>query len=252
MRLGLGVSIPGTSSPVQAAFSPLDLSPVLWLDASDTSTITEVGGAVSQWDDKSGNGNNVTQGTAAAQPTTGTRTLNSLNVLDFDGNDSLNAGNKFDVLTGGLTIMVVAAFDNASGNGGLVSKNITTNNGDYGLIRQGSNDKMTALLRGNSASLAEQSTVFSSTSATIHGYRLRRDTTDGLQLWQNGAFVASQNTSGTTSFTSSNDFFVGVGAATNLNMLDGFIAEIVVVQSGITDTEMADLDEYLRNKWAVY
>ena len=29
----------------------------LWLDASDTSTITQSEGSVSQWDDKSGNGN---------------------------------------------------------------------------------------------------------------------------------------------------------------------------------------------------
>ena len=36
---------------------------ILWLDASDSSTITEVSGAVSQWDDKSGNGNHVSQGT---------------------------------------------------------------------------------------------------------------------------------------------------------------------------------------------
>jgi len=251
MQIGIGLGIPATHGNI-AGFTPLELSPALWLDASDTSTITEVAGAVSQWDDKSGNGNDVTQGTAAAQPTTGTRTQNSLNVLDFDGDDSLNAGNKFNVLTGGLTIMIVAAFDNASGAGGLVSKNQGAGNGDFALVRQSANDKMSALLRSNSPQFAEQSTVFSSTSATIHGYRLRRDTTDGLQVWQNGAFVASENTSGTTSLSSTNNFLIGVGGQTTVNMLDGFIAEIVVVQSGITDTQMADLNEYLRNKWAVY
>lgn len=65
-----------------ADFSPLDLPGLaLWLDASDLSTITESGGAVSQWDDKSGNANHATQGTGAAQLTTGASTLNSLNVL---------------------------------------------------------------------------------------------------------------------------------------------------------------------------
>ena len=33
----------------------------LWLDAKDESTITESGGAVSQWDDKSGNDNHAVQ-----------------------------------------------------------------------------------------------------------------------------------------------------------------------------------------------
>jgi len=110
MRLGLGISIPGTSGLVQAAFSPLDLSPVLWLDASDTSTITEVGGAVSQWDDKSGNGNDVAQGTAAAQPTSGTRTINSLNVLDFDGNDGLRTS-AADIITQPNTVFMVLEHD---------------------------------------------------------------------------------------------------------------------------------------------
>ena len=42
-----------------AAFSPLDLSPAAWFDASDSGSITESGGAVSQWNDKSGVGNHV-------------------------------------------------------------------------------------------------------------------------------------------------------------------------------------------------
>ncbi len=41
----------------------------LWLDASDSNSIVDVAGAVSEWKDKSGNGNNVTQGTEALQPT---------------------------------------------------------------------------------------------------------------------------------------------------------------------------------------
>ena len=40
----------------------------LLLDASDTSTITESGGYVSQWNDKSGRGNNATQSTGSLQP----------------------------------------------------------------------------------------------------------------------------------------------------------------------------------------
>jgi hypothetical protein len=70
-------------------FNPLSLAPQLWLDASDTATITESSGAVSQWDDKSGNGFNVIQATGANQPTTGVATLNNKNVIQFDGGDSL-------------------------------------------------------------------------------------------------------------------------------------------------------------------
>lgn len=48
-------------------WSPIQLSPALWLDAADSSTITIATG-VSQWNDKSGNGRNVSQSTPAAQP----------------------------------------------------------------------------------------------------------------------------------------------------------------------------------------
>jgi hypothetical protein len=80
----------------------------LWLDAADASTITESGGAVSQWNDKSGNGYNVSQGTGSAQPTTGTITRNGRNVISFDGNDFLAIGStNLGRNVSGLTAYVV-------------------------------------------------------------------------------------------------------------------------------------------------
>jgi hypothetical protein len=58
------------------------------IDPSDTSTITSSSGSVSQVTDKSGAAGNVTQGTTLNMPITGTRTINGLNVLDFDGTNS--------------------------------------------------------------------------------------------------------------------------------------------------------------------
>lgn len=73
------------------AFSPLDITGcLLWLDAADTNTITEALGSVSQWDDKSGQGNHATQETGALQPTTGVNTLNGRNVLRFVEDNQLD------------------------------------------------------------------------------------------------------------------------------------------------------------------
>ena len=47
-------------------WDPSLISTALWLDAADASTITESGGAVTTWTDKSGNGHNAT---AAGNPT---------------------------------------------------------------------------------------------------------------------------------------------------------------------------------------
>lgn len=49
--------------------SHLGANLALWLDAEDAASITLNGSTVSQWNDKSGNGRNVSQATAALQPT---------------------------------------------------------------------------------------------------------------------------------------------------------------------------------------
>ena len=65
-------------------FSPASNPDLLaWYDASDTDTVTVVSNAVSQWDDKSGNGYNATQVTAGLRPAWTINTLNSYNVLTF-------------------------------------------------------------------------------------------------------------------------------------------------------------------------
>ena len=69
----------------------------LWLDAADASTITETGGAVSQWNDKSGNVNHVVQSVGGNKPTVAASTLNGYGRLTFDGSDWLEkAGGLLD------------------------------------------------------------------------------------------------------------------------------------------------------------
>lgn len=60
--LGVG----GIYTPRSNGFSPIDLSPYTWYDAS--TGVTEVGNNISQWDDQSGNGFDVVQPTGANQP----------------------------------------------------------------------------------------------------------------------------------------------------------------------------------------
>jgi hypothetical protein len=78
---------------LQLPWTPEVIDTQVWLDATDASTITEAGGNVSQWDDKSGNGNNFIQNNGAKQFETGVRTLNGLNVLDINGTDVMQRNN---------------------------------------------------------------------------------------------------------------------------------------------------------------
>ena len=243
------VTSPGV---ISTPFSPLDLSPTLWVDASDETTITESGGAVSQWDDKSGNGYHLTQATGTSQPTTGSRTINGLNALDFDGtNDFMTAGDVINVQTGGITILAVAQLDTTSGGDTIVSKDPTSpNTGAYQLLaRAASSSKAAALFRESSTILAEQTINNTSTDAEIYAMRLQRDTTDGLELFRNGSVVASATTTGTTSYNNGTSFFVGKVSV--LNYFEGSIAEIIVVKSALTPQQMSDTETYLANKWGI-
>ncbi len=54
----------GTLSTLASDALPVPYEPLLWLDASDTDTLTLDGDAVTQWFDKSGNGNDAVQATS--------------------------------------------------------------------------------------------------------------------------------------------------------------------------------------------
>lgn len=85
----------------RSLWTPEHISTSLWLDAADSSTITTVSGAVSQWDDKSGNGRNATQGTASERP------AYSTNKLVFDGtSDWMSTAANFNATS--MSIFIVA------------------------------------------------------------------------------------------------------------------------------------------------
>ena len=75
-----------------------------WYDAADAGTVLVSGGTIYQWNDKSGHGRNLTQGTAANQPTLAAGVLNGLPVVRFDGNDVIaqttyDPGNPYTIVS---------------------------------------------------------------------------------------------------------------------------------------------------------
>lgn len=78
----------GIYSAALSSFNVLDLSPVLFLDSSDASTLAAMGNSLTTWLDKSGNGYHASQTIGANKPQTGTRLHNGLNVIDFTAANS--------------------------------------------------------------------------------------------------------------------------------------------------------------------
>lgn len=68
-------------------WSPEQLRPKVWLDSQSPGAFTIVSSAISQWNDKSGNGNHATQTTAGRRPVIADNAINSLPAVRFDGTD---------------------------------------------------------------------------------------------------------------------------------------------------------------------
>lgn len=94
------------------AFSPDDLASLsLWLDASDSSTITTTGGGISTWADKSSAGNDATQSINAKRPVVISSALNSLDVVEFDGSDDVLDVPDISTVNSDYTIVGVLKID---------------------------------------------------------------------------------------------------------------------------------------------
>jgi hypothetical protein len=92
--LTLAVASAVAAAP-RGTWSPTQITTAMWLDASDSTTLTAVSGVISEWRDKSGNARHAAQTTASYRP--GTATVNGLAVLSFDG-----ANDYMDIATSAL------------------------------------------------------------------------------------------------------------------------------------------------------
>jgi hypothetical protein len=81
VTLGLfDVAFVGNLQPPEP-WTPAQLSPAVWLDASDSTTVQLVGSAVAQWGDKSGNSQHFGQADSTLRPTYETAAQNGLNAI---------------------------------------------------------------------------------------------------------------------------------------------------------------------------
>ena len=220
-------------------WNPSQLSTALWLDAADSSTVTTVSGAVSQWNDKSGNARNVSQATVASRPTYTTAGLNGLNVVTFDGsNDSIsNSTYTFPTV---YSIYAVGRNSN-TGYSRLLNVGVVDTFGFFG-----SNSSNYATFFGNGVTwndVAANTPAQSVTSTSILGL-VKDNTVGGAIPYVNGT---AQNTkSGTTASTTG--FILGGAMSQQWN---GIVAELIILPVLSTTTQRQQIEGYLAWKWGL-
>ena len=261
----IGAITAGLFGGVVPPFSPSDFSNLeLWLDASDTATITLSGSAVTQWNDKSASGYTFTQGTAAYRPQSGTRTQNGLNVLDFGTNDLLqctSAASNWVFLNDGSDYTIVTAFkaDSTSTTHFLSSTyGLSTGNTGFANYVQDDNTYQHVVVRAVGGTFAVNN-VTSFTPATNFTYTsILSDPDNGtaanrsdIRFLQGSAI---KNNASTLSVNGANPAAaLRIGdpvAGTNIG-LDGMFAEIIIYKQILSASNLLTVQQYLAAKWGV-
>ena len=233
-------------SPGFTQWDPAAITTALWLDAADSSTVTTVSGAVSQWNDKSGNGRHATQSDATRRPAFTSAAINGYSALTFDGtNDGLTCGDAFH--SANLLIFAVAKTSNAAAEQNIATKWIGVGNQRELIFRFRATNKLGAFFSfdgtsGNSGSLDTTGTA--GTGWSIGG-AVRNGT--ALTVSLNGTQNSSTLTSSSLfNSTTSLDIGCTLDGANIFEPLNGQIATVIIA----TNPSLTDLQKL--EGWAAH
>ncbi len=216
----------------------------LWLDAADSSTITQ-SGTVSVWKDKSGSGNNTSNGGGATQPSYNSTGLNGLPAIVFTLNKSL-----FNVtlvaLQTGFTMFFVAQQSNIVGGGGamLFNQGGTSNNLFCRFDPPAEANRFSSFIKvaGSLEPRVQVSTVLTQGTPYI------------LSAKYNGTTLTStMHNNGVSSSRTRTPADAGVAGFTigNQNTSDLALSESLIYSSNLSDGDITNIARYLANKWGV-
>lgn len=220
----------------EGSFTPPDNPDLaVWYDASDLGSITQSGSLVSQFNDKSGNSNHATQSDDALKPTSGSRTINSLNAIEFiaAGDELVMPPATEPLGRNSSTVFVVGSFD-TSGTapaGRHFFRGFSASGGDRYNIQVASSN-----FSARAGSASSISTAF---DTSVHIFAIRRNV-GTVEFWIDGTLIGSQTGSTNTVI---DEMVLG-------KFHDGIIGEAIFLGAAASDAQMNELGNYLEAKWA--
>jgi len=247
------------------AFDPSTLPGyTMHIDPSDTGTITESAGDVSQIDDISGNGHHLVQGTASLQPQTGVDTINGLNAISGDGTADfmqtaagIFAGGTvsectfFQVVKNAADLNAVSADVSPNGSGysdapqclmTQIAYNPTGGSENRLYINQFS-DSLTVTARYAHGWAGSEIHVMAYRVSVANNYQ---------QIWEDGVLADEAN--GPDTVTACNVIgglsWLGFpGTASDTRRSDNALGELIVYEASLTDGQIGQVTDYLTTKW---
>ena len=241
----------------EAPFSPADIAGLqLWLDATtglyDATTggseVTTDGASVARWEDQSGNGYHVTQGTANDQPTLKTSQQNSLNIVRFDGVNDFMLGSANFPITGSSNRTVFTVFKRVDATiryivswGISATGRVQAYSSEYFLRFQATTKGYTN--QGANGSWTLWSVV--GDGSTLNDY----------DAYFNDGGIATPNATNNTGAaidTGNSALYVGRLSFQSVGFQSGDLAEVLIYDSALSDANREAVRDYLNAKWAVY
>jgi hypothetical protein len=258
----LGIMASGISGHL-APLTPVSGYKV-WLDASDTATITQSGGAVSQWLDKSANAYTFTMATAAYKPSTGVDTQNGKNVLTYATNDTLlstAAASTWSFLHNGLATIFVAFKQNTAAIDAFILADYagTTANIGFAVYQENSGKLTHIVLRGSSGTYAVANKMDANTLGTSYTYfgilsdpsNATATNRSDIRLKQAAGIKANSQTGSVSGSSPAQSLRIGDYDTGGNEGLNGTVGEILIYDSILSAGNILLNQQYLANKWGV-
>jgi hypothetical protein len=249
----------GSMTAVAATpWTPAAITTAWWLDADDSATITQSGGLVSQWNDKSGNAIHVSQATSGSRPTISAAALNGNDVLTFDGGDRLFTDTDSNLLRN-VGSALSAVVRKISGTGTTqVMFDVSTATDTNTRYQMYTLNTAKSGLGGRTTDAGGTTFINSTNNASTTSYQIQVGAIDytnsnGDQYidgTQDGT-TTTFNTDGSTSNTVASRCCVGATLTDTLRLSTGGIAEIVIVHGDISTGTRQKLEGYLAHKWGL-
>lgn len=234
-----------------------------WLDAADTATITQSGGLVSQWTDKSANAYTFTQATSSYKPSTGVNTQNGKNVLTYGTNDNLTSTAATSVwkFLNASTSTIFMAFKqtNAALDAFLWSTYLgSTSNTGAAAYHTSTGTLVHLITRGvggapavSNNSVATLGTAF--TYITIIGDPANATAANRSdeRIKQGSAIKNNTQTAALNNVNPASPFQVGGYDTGSAEGISGTVGEVIIYDSILSAGNILLNQQYLANKWGV-
>lgn len=246
--------------PRQTGFDPRSISGLaLWLDPTDTTSYTIATG-VSEWRDKSGNGNHFTQSVGNNQPTLAT--IGGKTAFNFNGTShhffstsTLFVGNVsftfFQVFEGTFPGNGTALFTHKTGEGGLDTNDITVglsanqgSNWAFGTLRT----RVATIRSGNTVNADQRFDNIDASGIGAVSMVGTFSASPTSTAWFKG--TAAPSSAGTAGLTSVNGMTIGCRNNPTRDLFYvGKIGEVIAYGRELSTAERRRVESYLARKW---